>query len=135
VALGLLGGIGYIVGQQFTSLANRLPDYQENIETKLSGLFKPGQQSTTDRLKDRADRVTAKIEKPRPDESSEEAPIQKVQVVTQPQFQERLRSSMGPTWNSWGSAASCSSWCNSCSWAASSLATGLSGSSATARLA
>ena len=35
VALVLLGGIGYIVGQQLTSLANRLPDYQQNIEEKL----------------------------------------------------------------------------------------------------
>lgn len=102
VALGLLGGIGYIVGQQLTSLANRLPDYQENIETKLSRLFKPEQQSTTDRLKDMADRVTAKIEKPRSNESGEEAPIQKVEVVTQPQFQERLRSSMGPYLESLG---------------------------------
>ena len=36
VALGLLGGIGYVVGQQLTSLAKRLPDYQGNIEKKLS---------------------------------------------------------------------------------------------------
>src|SRR3954447_15243192 len=26
--LGLLGGIGFVVGRQLTSLANRLPDYQ-----------------------------------------------------------------------------------------------------------
>ena len=45
VALGLLGGVGYLVGQQLTALANRLPDYQENIEKKLSGVFKPGQRS------------------------------------------------------------------------------------------
>src|SRR5437016_5832314 len=30
---GLLVGIGYVVGQQLTSLANLLPTYQENIET------------------------------------------------------------------------------------------------------
>ena len=37
ISLGLLGGIGYVVGQQLTLLAKRLPDYQGNIETKLSG--------------------------------------------------------------------------------------------------
>ena len=96
MTLGLLGGIGYIVGQQLTSLANRLPDYQENIETKLKGLFKPGQRSMTTRLKDMAEQVTAKMEEPQSSESGEEVRIQKVEVVTQPQFQERLRSSMGP---------------------------------------
>src|SRR3954451_4963728 len=45
VAMGLLGGVGYLVGQQLTALAKRLPDYQENIEKKLSGVFKPGQRS------------------------------------------------------------------------------------------
>src|SRR3954463_14715210 len=35
VAMGLLGGVGYLVGQQLTALARRLPDYQENIEQKL----------------------------------------------------------------------------------------------------
>src|SRR5947209_5307640 len=31
LSLGMLAGIGYVVGQQLTSLANRLPNYQENI--------------------------------------------------------------------------------------------------------
>ncbi len=96
MTLVLLGGIGYIVGQQLTSLANRLPDYQENIETKLSSLFKPGQHSMTERLKTMAERVTAKIEEPPSPDTREEAPIQKVEVVTEPQFQDRLRSSIGP---------------------------------------
>src|SRR5437764_8213036 len=62
VALGLLGGIGYLVGQQLTALANRLPDYQENIEKKLSGVFQPGQRSAGNRLKAMTDRVTAKLD-------------------------------------------------------------------------
>src|SRR5436305_641058 len=61
-AMGLLGGIGYLVGQQLTALANRLPDYQENIEKKLSGVLKPGQQSTQGRLKAMASRVSASLE-------------------------------------------------------------------------
>jgi predicted PurR-regulated permease PerM len=96
ITLGLLAVIGYVVGQQLTSLANRLPDYQQNIETKLRGVIKPEQESTTDRLKNMAEQVTAKMEKPPSSGSSGEVPIQKVEVVTQPWFQERLRSSLGP---------------------------------------
>jgi predicted PurR-regulated permease PerM len=96
LTLGLLGGIGYIVGQQLSSLANALPDYQQNIEDKLSRLLKSGKESTTDRLKDMAEQVTAKMEKPPSRGSREEAPIQKVEVVTQPWFQDRLRSAIGP---------------------------------------
>jgi predicted PurR-regulated permease PerM len=96
ITLGLLAGIGYVVGQQLTALANRLPDYEQNIETKLSRVIKPEQESTADRLKDLADHVTAKIEKPPSSNPGEEVPIQKVEVVTQPWFQERLRSTLGP---------------------------------------
>ncbi len=96
LSLGLLAGIGYVVGQQLTSLANRLPNYQENIEAKLSGLMKPGQESTTDRLKHMAEHVTAKIEESPTSEPQGGVPIQKVEVVTQPWFQDRLRSSLGP---------------------------------------
>ena len=96
ITLGLLSGIGYVVGQQLTALANRLPDYQQNIETKLSSVIKPEQESTTDRLKNLAEHVSARMEKAPPPEPGDEVAIQKVQVVSQPWFQERLRSSLGP---------------------------------------
>ena len=96
LSLGLLGGIGYVVGQQLTSLAKRLPDYQENIETKLSGVINPGQQSTAAPAGGLADEVTAKMEKPPATETGEAVPIQKVEVVSRPSFQDRLRSATGP---------------------------------------
>ena len=96
VALGILGGVGYVVGRQLTSLANRLPDYQENIENKIKRVVKPDEQSATDKLKDMAAEVTAKMEKPHTAGSGEPVPIQKVEVVSQPSFQERLRSASGP---------------------------------------
>jgi predicted PurR-regulated permease PerM len=96
LSLGLLAGTGYVVGQQLTSLANGLPNYQENIEAKLSRLIKPGQESMTDRLKHMAEHVTAKIEESPSSEPPGDVPIQKVEVVTQPWFQDRLRSSLGP---------------------------------------
>jgi predicted PurR-regulated permease PerM len=129
ISLGLLGGIGYVVGQQLTSLAKLLPDYQGNIETKLSRVIKPEQQSTASRLKELADEVTAKMERrpaggslPKdrallpdqvengriagepapaggqepPASTTEAIPIQKVEVISRPSFQERLRSATGP---------------------------------------
>jgi predicted PurR-regulated permease PerM len=96
VALGGLGGIGYVVGEQLTALANRLPGYQENIETKLRGVIKPEHQTATGRLQEMADRVTAKLEKPPAAEAREAEPIQKVEIVDQPSFQERLRTALGP---------------------------------------
>ena len=95
LSLAGLGVIGYVVGQQLTSLANRLPGYQENIENKLSGVIQPGQESAATRLKNLADEVTAKMEKPKQAEDGA-APIQKVEVVSRPSFQEQLRLYTGP---------------------------------------
>src|SRR4051812_30683577 len=94
--MGLLGGVGYLVGQQLTALAKRLPDYQENIEKKLSGVFKPGQRSAGTRLLDLANRVTANLEEAPAGEEGRAPTIQKVEVVQQPSFQERLRAGTGP---------------------------------------
>jgi predicted PurR-regulated permease PerM len=96
IALGTLGAIGYEVGQQLTSLANRLPDYQENIERKINGVIKPGEQSAAGRLAKLADQVTAKYDAPPVEDDDGATPIQKVVVVSQPSFQERLRSVTGP---------------------------------------
>lgn len=96
VTLGLMGGIGYVVGRQLTSLANRLPGYQDNIENKISGVYKPDEQTAAGRLKDMAAHVTAKMEKTPAAGSDEPVPIQKVEVIAQPSFQDRLRSASGP---------------------------------------
>ena len=96
ISLGLLGGIGYVVGQQLNLLAKRMPDYQGNIENKLSRVINPGQQSTASRLRELANEVTAKMETPPAADTGEATPIQKVEVVARPSFQDRLRSAMGP---------------------------------------
>ncbi len=96
IVLGLLSGIGYVVGDQVAALANRLPDYQENIAVKLRGLIKPDQQSTGDRINIMIDQVTARLAKPHAGRSGEVVPIQKVQVVQQPSLQDQLRAASGP---------------------------------------
>ena len=96
VALGLLGVIGFVVGGQLTSLAKELPTYKQNIEIKIDSVFKPDQQSTSERLKNMVDEVTAKVVKTRPKENEPPTTIQKVEVVQEPSFQDRLRGSSGP---------------------------------------
>jgi predicted PurR-regulated permease PerM len=44
-----VGGVGYVVGQQFAELSKDLPAYQKNIKEKVTGL-KPGEQSSLDRV-------------------------------------------------------------------------------------
>ncbi len=110
ITLGALGGVGYLVGKELASLVKRLPDYQENIETKLSHLLKPAGDNAAVRLKSFADEIKAKIEaKPNEVEASENkgettesnrvaktATIPKVEVVTQPSIIEQVRSAGGP---------------------------------------
>jgi predicted PurR-regulated permease PerM len=94
ISLGVLGGIGYVVGQQLTSLAMRLPDYQKNIEIKVSGVLNLVPRSTASRLKDFADEVTAKMENPPVSRTGD--PIPQVEVVSQPALPAQLRSIIGP---------------------------------------
>jgi predicted PurR-regulated permease PerM len=97
ISLTLLAGIGFVVGQQLTSLAARLPDYQKNIEGKLSRVINPGASSTASRLKDLANEMTARMEKPPVSNDGDEmVPIPKVVVVSQPSFHEQFRSVLGP---------------------------------------
>jgi predicted PurR-regulated permease PerM len=95
MTLGILGGVGYVVGRQLTSLANLLPSYQENIEAKLNRVIKPGEQSAADRLRTMANQVTAKMEDPVP-AAEGASTIPKVEVVSRPSIQEQLRSAIGP---------------------------------------
>ena len=90
VALGALGGVGYVVGRQLTSLANRLPGYQENILKKLN-VLEPTQESALQK----ADKVAAKVNE-KLFTGPGTAGVQKVEVVQQPTFRERLQTAVGP---------------------------------------
>jgi predicted PurR-regulated permease PerM len=96
LSLGLVGGVGYVVGVQLTSLAQALPDYQENIDAKIHNLIEPLQRSAARRLSRMAAEVTSKIEKPPASEPDPKIAIPRVEVVARPSFQERLRSTVGP---------------------------------------
>ena len=63
VALGSLGGVGYVVGRQLTSLAYRLPDYRENILAKLS-VLQPKRETTLQRVQKVTKEVAKKLDQP-----------------------------------------------------------------------
>ncbi len=96
IVLGVIGGVGSVVAQQLGALTARLPEYQENIESKLSTVFSAGASDTRTRLNDMVNHVTAKLENPQSGEDGRPRPIQDVRVVQEPSFQERLRASIGP---------------------------------------
>lgn len=96
LVLALLGGAGYFVGQQFASLAVELPNYQGNIERKLKNVLRPEKTTTGERLMEMVDEVASKLEPPAKDARDSWETIPKVQVVSLPSLQERLRSSSGP---------------------------------------
>lgn len=81
LTLGFLCGIGYVVGGQLALLAKHLPDYQENIETKVNHLLNPELRATGDRLQVMVDRVAAGLEKPASSDQHDPVPVQKVKVV------------------------------------------------------
>jgi predicted PurR-regulated permease PerM len=91
LALGALGVIGYQVGQQLTKLANDLPKYKENILKKAERL-RPSAEGPIDKATRVASEVAQTLEQPIiPKEG-----LVNVNVVSQPTFQQRLLSAVGP---------------------------------------
>jgi predicted PurR-regulated permease PerM len=91
IALGLLGGFGYVVGEQLTSLAKQLPRYQQNIESKLNGILRPGQQSTATQLSAMVKDLSAKLQSYPVSGHEEPVPVQKVEIVREPVTQVGLQ--------------------------------------------
>ncbi len=96
LALGVLAGIGYKVGTQFTQLARNLDEYKKNVVTKIEG-FRPSGSSTLDKLSKAGTEVARSLDKPTRIED-----VLSVNVVSQPSFTERLKSAVGPYLESLG---------------------------------
>jgi predicted PurR-regulated permease PerM len=90
LALGLLAGIGYKVGAQFSDLAKNLDEYKQNIVTKIER-FKPLGSSTLNKLSKAGAEVAQSLDKPARFEN-----VMNVNVVSQPSFTERLKTAVGP---------------------------------------
>ena len=93
LALGVLGGITYKVGEQLTMLANDTKDlrkYSEHIKAKLTWL-KPQQENALDRLTRVGRDVAETLEEPATQDG-----VQPVKIVSQPTFTQRLQAAVGP---------------------------------------
>ena len=91
LALGTLGGVGYVVTGQLSTLARRLPEYQSNIEKKLT-VLKPSGDSAFEKAKGVATDVAKTL-----DESPLDfRQVSNVRIVEQPNYRERLQTAVGP---------------------------------------
>ena len=93
LALGVLGGITYKVGEQLTMLAHDTKDlqkYGEHIKAKLRWL-KPQQENALMRLTEVGRDVAQTIEEPPHLDG-----VQPVSIVSEPTFTNRLQAAVGP---------------------------------------
>jgi hypothetical protein len=91
LALGFLSGIGYVVVRQLSTLAYRLPNYQERIQQKVDFL-KPSDDTALRRAERVAGDVARSLDKPVvPGHEAMD-----VRVVDQPTFRQRLQTAVGP---------------------------------------
>ena len=84
-----VGGVGYVVGDQFTSLADQLPAYQANIQKKFATL-KPHNDSSIEKAR----RAIASLEQSlRPAEVDHASPVR---VVSENATVAQLQTLLGP---------------------------------------
>jgi predicted PurR-regulated permease PerM len=86
VAFSLLGGIGWVVTQQLTTLANELPQHTENIRRKLTDLRGMSHGSVIEKVQQAIEEVLSEPRQatpPRPSSSPGTEPERPVPVVVQ----------------------------------------------------
>ena len=92
LALGSLGGIGYVVVRQLSILAYQLPSYQKEIQKKVN-LLKPSDDTVFSRAQQVAGDVVKSLDTPVVPGSE----AMDVRVVQEPSFRERLQAAVGPS--------------------------------------
>lgn len=88
LALGIVGGIGYVVIDQFAELSTQLTRYTSSMRQKVAEL-RPGKDATFSQLSRTVDRVTEQLD----DNLADVRRAQTVRVVTPRSSAERLRES------------------------------------------
>ncbi len=89
LVMGVLGGIGYEVGQQLNSLADKLPEYEANIQEKIQGM-KPGQANAISKVQVVVGDVSKSLQSKPADN------VQEVRVVKDPDFGAQVSTLAGP---------------------------------------
>lgn len=87
--LTVIGGVGYVVGGQFASLAEHIPDYQEKVRAKLTKL-KPSGGSSFDRVYEAVSNFEAS------NRTEEEIQATPVRIVTGTDVLGTLHTLLGP---------------------------------------
>jgi predicted PurR-regulated permease PerM len=90
LVLGGLGTIGYKVGQQLDSLADKLPEYEDRIKNKIEGM-QPTQSGVITKVTDVARDVSKSLTPNRGD-----GEVQEVRVLSEPNFGEQMSKLVGP---------------------------------------
>ena len=91
LALGSLGGIGYVVVRQLAMLAYQLPSYQKEIQKKVDFL-KPADDTAIHRAQEFAGNLSRSLDTPVVPGHEAMA----VRVIEEPTFQQRLQGAVGP---------------------------------------
>lgn len=97
LVLGALGTVGFVVGEQLTTLSEHLPEYQETITTKLNTIRKPDGQGGGGGLRKLISQLATGVESPSSTPPDQAAPAQNVVLVQSPVFPDRVRGAIGPT--------------------------------------
>ena len=115
IAFGIVGGVGYLVGNQLIDLTYKLPSYQQNIATRIASLKKTNPDSAmskaTQTIQALGKQISDNVPAPnstRPDSvvSSDKESIRKVQIVEPAtSVTEVARSVLGPVVGPLGTAA------------------------------
>ncbi|WZO95865.1 AI-2E family transporter [Isosphaeraceae bacterium EP7] len=93
-ALGILGGVVYVVETQLANLAEKLPEYQEKVGEKISRM-RPMQSKAIRNVERAATAISKRVEGTAAPEADGKK-IENVRVVEQTTFRERLDSTIGP---------------------------------------
>ncbi len=92
LALGSLGGIGYVVGKQMSSLVVHIPEYKDRIQEKIDLVLNQEQGSALKKAEGVVNDVSKSLSQ-RPNASTD---VTDVRVIQEPTFRERLQSAVGP---------------------------------------
>ena len=115
IAFGIIGGVGYLVGNQLVDLTYKLPSYQQNIATRIAILKKTNPDSAMSKAGQTIEALGKQISdtvpapnSTRPDSvvSSDKESIRKVQIVEPAtNMTEVAKSVLGPVVGPLGTAA------------------------------
>lgn len=95
LSLGALGGVGFLVGTQLSSLANDLPKYQGAMIAKVDALVKPSQETALTKANKVVSNVARHLDAPTTAQAFDPGVVS-VRVVEAPNFRQRLQTAVGP---------------------------------------